>query len=64
MERVSYAKDSLDEPTTFEEALNYGQQKWKWEDAMTAEMHSLMMCGSWSSCQKIVNQLKASGYFK
>ena len=41
VESVSYAKDSLDEPTTFEEALN-SQQKRKWEDAMAAEMHSLM----------------------
>ena len=46
VESVSCTKHCLDEPTTFEEALN-SQQKRKWENAMTAEMHSLLDNDVW-----------------
>ena len=46
MERVSLAKDGLEEPTTVTEALK-SQQKVKWEEAIATEMRSLQDNDVW-----------------
>ena len=46
MERVSLAKEGLEEPTTVTEALK-NQQKVKWEEAMATELRSLQDNDVW-----------------